>query len=98
MAWTARVSADALGLFLVSAWLLPGARRSLRDLALGVLAAVAALAVGAVLPTTPTRVAYALLMLPSTVAAAWLLALNPGDRDFIRTRLLRRRAAPAATQ
>ena len=79
-AWTLRVVVDAALLFLLARHLHPALDLRLFRVAVAAFVGLGALAIAAALPTTATRVAYAVAMLAAFTTFAWWRLLAPAER------------------
>jgi hypothetical protein len=84
MAWTVRVTVDAIALLLLArrTLALPFARSYLSWLS--VVAMIASLGLGALLDRTPTRLLYVGVALLVFLPIAWRQLLAPGERTALR--------------
>ncbi len=78
--WAARVSVDAVALFLISGTLLPATRAPARRAMVRVLFALAVLFIGAMLPNVSSRLAFLLIGLPIFALVCWRAVMNDEDR------------------
>ena len=82
LAWAARAIVDAFLLLLTCPALLRETLPSVRRGIVWSLAAMLTLGIAMLLPSTPSRLAIALLALPVWAALAWRFILRPDERDF----------------
>jgi O-antigen/teichoic acid export membrane protein len=87
MAWTLRVTVDALVLFLLSARVLSGWESNVRRIGLVMSAALLTPGIANALPSPGTRVASLFLLLAGFAILAWRHVLDPTERLLAQTQL-----------
>lgn len=87
IAWTARVAADALLLFVVACHVLSDARKAMERLGVALLTAAAALLVGAWLPGLALRLSYSIVSASVFALFTWMFILLPEERGYIKRAL-----------